>query len=226
MIRSLAVDDEKPIVELLKLTLNRSGYQCIGAYDGIQAANLIEKETFDLILLDIMLPGEAGISILGKLRQKAETASIPVIMATAKGTEYDKVLGLDLGADDYLVKPFGMMEMVSRVKAVLRRVTPREVECLLCLGRLELDPKRHTVKVDGERVELTRKEYDMLRLFMESPERVFSREQLLSSVWGIDFAGETRTVDVHIGTLRDKLGACGNCIETVRGVGYRMVKSL
>ena len=226
MIRILAVDDEKPIVELLKLTLNRSGYQCIGAYDGIQAANLIEKETFDLILLDIMLPGEDGISILGKLRQKAETASIPVIMATAKGTEYDKVLGLDLGADDYLVKPFGMMEMVSRVKAVLRRVTPREVECLLCLGRLELDPKRHTVKVDGERVELTRKEYDMLRLFMESPERVFSREQLLSSVWGIDFAGETRTVDVHIGTLRDKLGACGNCIETVRGVGYRMVKSL
>jgi two-component system alkaline phosphatase synthesis response regulator PhoP len=220
------IEDDSGIRNMMIYTLRAAGFEADGFPDGAVFFEALTERSPELILLDIMLPGEDGISILGKLRQKAETASIPVIMATAKGTEYDKVLGLDLGADDYLVKPFGMMEMVSRVKAVLRRVTPREVECLLCLGRLELDPKRHTVKVDGERVELTRKEYDMLRLFMESPERVFSREQLLSSVWGIDFAGETRTVDVHIGTLRDKLGACGNCIETVRGVGYRMVKSL
>jgi two-component system alkaline phosphatase synthesis response regulator PhoP len=220
------IEDDSGIRNMMIYTLRAAGFEADGFPDGAAFFEALTERSPELILLDIMLPGEDGISILGKLRQKAETASIPVIMATAKGTEYDKVLGLDLGADDYLVKPFGMMEMVSRVKAVLRRVTPREVECLLCLGRLELDPKRHTVKVDGERVELTRKEYDMLRLFMESPERVFSREQLLSSVWGIDFAGETRTVDVHIGTLRDKLGACGNCIETVRGVGYRMVKSL
>ena len=220
------IEDDSGIRNMMIYTLRAAGFEADGFPDGAAFFEALTERSPELILLDIMLPGEDGISILGKLRQKAETASIPVIMATAKGTEYDKVLGLDLGADDYLVKPFGMMEMVSRVKAVLRRVTPREVECLLCLGRLELDPKRHMVKVDGERVELTRKEYDMLRLFMESPERVFSREQLLSSVWGIDFAGETRTVDVHIGTLRDKLGACGNCIETVRGVGYRMVKSL
>ena len=220
------IEDDSGIRNMMIYTLRAAGFEADGFPDGAAFFEALSERSPELILLDIMLPGEDGISILGKLRQKAETASIPVIMATAKGTEYDKVLGLDLGADDYLVKPFGMMEMVSRVKAVLRRVTPREVECLLCLGKLELDPKRHMVKVDGERVELTRKEYDMLRLFMESPERVFSREQLLSSVWGIDFAGETRTVDVHIGTLRDKLGACGNCIETVRGVGYRMVKSL
>ena len=220
------IEDDSGIRNMMIYTLRAAGFEADGFPDGAAFFEALTERSPELILLDIMLPGEDGISILGKLRQKAETASIPVIMATAKGTEYDKVLGLDLGADDYLVKPFGMMEMVSRVKAVLRRVTPREVECLLCLGKLELDPKRHMVKVDGERVELTRKEYDMLRLFMESPERVFSREQLLSSVWGIDFAGETRTVDVHIGTLRDKLGACGNCIETVRGVGYRMVKSL
>ena len=220
------IEDDSGIRNMMIYTLRAAGFEADGFPDGAAFFEALTERSPELILLDIMLPGEDGISILGKLRQKAETASIPVIMATAKGTEYDKVLGLDLGADDYLVKPFGMMEMVSRVKAVLRRVTPREVECLLCLGRLELDPKRHMVKVDSKRVELTRKEYDMLRLFMESPERVFSREQLLSSVWGIDFAGETRTVDVHIGTLRDKLGACGNCIETVRGVGYRMVKSL
>jgi len=207
-------------------TLRAAGFEADGFPDGASFFEALTVSRPELILLDIMLPGEDGISILGKLRRKAETASIPVIMATAKGTEYDKVLGLDSGADDYLVKPFGMMEMVSRVKAVLRRTAPRDAGSLLCLGSLELDPERHTVKACGVRVELTRKEYDMLRLFMESPERVFSREQLLSSVWGIDFAGETRTVDVHIGTLRDKLGASGGCIETVRGVGYRMVKPL
>ena len=220
------IEDDSGIRNMMIYTLRAAGFEADGFPDGAAFFEALTESRPELILLDIMLPGEDGISILGKLRQKAETAAIPVIMATAKGTEYDKVLGLDLGADDYLVKPFGMMEMVARVKAVLRRVAPQDEGCLLCIGKLELDPERHIVKVDGERVELTRKEYDMLRLFMESPERVFSREQLLSSVWDINFTGETRTVDVHIGTLRDKLGVCGGCIETVRGVGYRMVKPL
>ena len=168
-----------------------------------------------------MLPGEDGITILKKLRSHGNTSDIPVIMATAKGTEYDKVIGLDSGADDYLAKPFGMMEMVSRIKAVLRRSSPKQ-EKLLSMGELELNLSEHTVTSSGKRVQLTLKEFDMLRLFMENPGRVFTREQLLSGIWGTDYIGETRTVDVHIGTLRTKLGTCGSYIETVRGVGYRM----
>lgn len=215
------IEDDSGIRNMMVYTLHAAGFEAQGFPDGAAFFAALETATPKLILLDIMLPGEDGISILGKLKKQNATRAIPVIMATAKGTEYDKVMGLDLGADDYLVKPFGMMEMVSRVKAVLRRVTPKS-NALLCAGEITLDPERHTVKVRGERVELTRKEYDMLKLFMQSPERVFTREQLLSSVWGIDFAGETRTVDVHIGTLRDKLGAFGGCIATVRGVGYRL----
>ena len=215
------VEDDGSIRELVGYALQTSGFETAGFSDSKAFWPAVEQRLPELVLLDIMLPGEDGISILGKLKKQNATRAIPVIMATAKGTEYDKVMGLDLGADDYLVKPFGMMEMVSRVKAVLRRVTPKS-NALLCAGEITLDPERHTVKVRGERVELTRKEYDMLKLFMQSPERVFTREQLLSSVWGIDFAGETRTVDVHIGTLRDKLGAFGGCIATVRGVGYRL----
>ena len=215
------VEDDSGIRNMMVYTLHAAGFEAVGFPDGAAFFAALETDTPKLILLDIMLPGEDGITILGKLKKQSATRAIPVIMATAKGTEYDKVTGLDLGADDYLVKPFGMMEMVSRVKAVLRRVSPKSGN-LLRAGNLTLDTERHTVKIGGERVELTRKEYDMLRLFMESPERVFSREQLLSSVWGIDFAGETRTVDVHIGTLRDKLGDFGGCIATVRGVGYRL----
>ena len=173
-------------------------------------------------MLDIMLPGEDGISILKKLRGNTVTADIPVIMATAKGTEYDKVIGLDLGADDYLAKPFGMMEMVARVKAVLRRTIANDQAIVLHVGNLELNMSNHIVLAEGERIELTLKEYEMLRLFMKNPGRVFTRDQLLSQVWDSDYAGETRTVDVHVGTLRTKLGACGEYIETVRGVGYRM----
>ena len=173
-------------------------------------------------MLDIMLPGEDGISILKKLRSRSATESIPVIMATAKGTEYDKVIALDLGADDYLAKPFGMMEMVSRVKAVLRRCDPGATKPVLRSGELELNPGEHTVTVQGQRVQLTLKEYELLQKFMSNPGLVFTREQLLSSIWGTDFIGETRTVDVHIGTLRTKLGPCGGCIETIRGVGYRL----
>ena len=186
----------------------------------------MKKKKPELILLDIMLPGEDGITILEKLRGNTATSNIPVIMATAKGTEYDKVIGLDLGADDYLAKPFGMMEMVSRVKAVLRRVIKNESISVLRMGKLELNMSNHTVFSDGERIELTLKEYEMLRLFMSNPGRVFNRDQLLHEIWEAEYTGETRTVDVHIGTLRTKLGDCGEYIETVRGVGYRMEEKL
>jgi two-component system alkaline phosphatase synthesis response regulator PhoP len=169
-----------------------------------------------------MLPGEDGISILKKLRAAPSTASLPVIMATAKGSEYDKVIGLDLGADDYLCKPFGMMEMVSRIRAVLRRAAPGEKREYLTYGPITMDPARHVVTVGGREVSLTLKEYDLLKLFMEHVGLVFSRDQLLSSVWDQDYSGETRTVDVHIGTLRTKLGESGEAIRTVRGVGYRL----
>ena len=176
----------------------------------------------ELIMLDIMLPGEDGISILKKLRSQTATADVPVILATAKGTEYDKVIGLDIGADDYLTKPFGMMEMISRIKAVLRRSLPKEKVSTLNVGQLKMNIDEHTVESAGKRVSLTLKEYELLQKFMGNLGIVFTREQLLQSVWGEEFIGETRTVDVHIGTLRTKLGVCGEYIETVRGVGYRM----
>ena len=168
-----------------------------------------------------MLPDEDGISILKKLRVQSSTQRVPVIMATAKGSEYDKVIGLDSGADDYLVKPFGMMEMVSRVRAVMRRSAQEEVPAIQ-LGQLYLNPSAHVVMVDGEPVELTYKEFEMLYMLMSNPGRVFTRQQFLTCIWDQDYDGETRTVDVHIRNLRQKLGPCGNYINTVRGVGYRM----
>ncbi len=174
-------------------------------------------------MLDIMLPGEDGLEILRKLRNNPETSNIPVIMATAKGTEFDKVIGLDTGADDYLTKPFGMMEMIARVNAVLRRAgSQTKSGDVIRLGKLSMNVGTHTVTASGEPIELTLKEFEVLHLFMQNPEQVFSREKLLSNIWGIDYVGETRTVDVHIGTLRTKLGDCGKYIETVRGVGYKI----
>ncbi len=216
------VEDDQAIRDLMIYALNSAGFETMGFEDGNALFSVLEKKKPELIMLDIMLPGEDGIEILKRLRGSTATADIPVIMATAKGTEYDKVIGLDLGADDYLAKPFGMMEMVSRVKAVLRRTKKNETPQTLRLGKLELNMSCHTVRSDGVRVELTLKEYEMLRLFMENPGRVFTRDQLLSRIWDADYTGETRTVDVHIGTLRTKLGDCGDYIETVRGVGYRM----
>ena len=216
------VEDDAGIRNMVVYTLNASGLPAEGFADGASFFRALAEHTPDLVMLDIMLPGEDGLAILRCLREQAATAHIPVIMATAKGTEYDKVIGLDLGADDYLAKPFGMMEMVSRVKAVLRRTAPREPSERLLVGQLEMNRSEHTVTAAGERVQLTLKEYDLLRLFMENLGRVFTREQLLGSIWGADYVGETRTVDVHIGTLRTKLGSCGDYIETVRGVGYRM----
>ena len=216
------VEDDKSIRDLVIYTLTAVGYEAEGFATGEEMFKALEKTSPQLIMLDIMIPDEDGLAILKKLKSDPMTADIPVIMATAKGTEYDKVVGLDLGADDYLAKPFGMMEMISRVKAVLRRSAPKEKTDLLRMGKLELDEKRHTVSADGTQIQLTLKEYELLRVFMKNPGIVFSRDSLLSIVWGINFIGESRTVDVHIGTLRTKIGECGNYIETVRGVGYKM----
>ena len=216
------VEDDDSIRELMVYALTSSGFQAAGFADGPSFWQAMEKGRPELILLDIMLPGEDGISILRRLRAAAETESLPVIMATAKGAEYDKVRGLDSGADDYLVKPFGMLEMVSRVKAVLRRSLPREQAPLLRCGEIAVDRARHLVTVQNAAVSLTLKEFELLCLFMENPGLVFTRDQLLRSVWGAEFVGESRTVDVHIGTLRTKLGQAGKYIATVRGVGYKL----
>lgn len=215
------LEDDDSIRELMLYTLAASGFEVRGFPDSEPFWAAVGEQVPELILLDIMLPGEDGISVLKALRSRPATAELPVIMATAKGTEYDKVIGLDLGADDYLAKPFGMLEMVSRVKAVLRRSRPREKSEILRAGALELNQREHTVTVNGERIMLTLKEYQLLQIFLDNPGRVFTRDQLLEQVWGASYAGETRTVDVHIGTLRSKLGVCGNAIETIRGVGYR-----
>lgn len=216
------VEDDDAIRGLMLYALHAAGFETEGFSDGEGLFAALGTRLPRLILLDIMLPGEDGISILKKLRGQAATAVIPVIMATAKGTEYDKVTGLDLGADDYLAKPFGMMELVSRVKAVLRRYDPRGARERLSVNGLSLDPAEHTVTADGERVILTLKEFELLRLFLSSPGVVFTRETLLASIWDTEYIGETRTVDMHIRTLRQKLGRCGAMIETVRGVGYRL----
>ena len=216
------VEDDSSIRELTVYALNASNLPALGLECAQELWQQLAKEPPELILLDIMLPDEDGISILKKLRAAPATAGIPVIMATAKGTEFDKVIGLDLGADDYLAKPFGMMEMVSRVKAVLRRVNHAPVAAVLTYKGISLNESSHQVFVDGKKIELTIKEYQLLRLFLKNPGVAFTRENLLSSVWESEFQGETRTVDVHIASLRWKLGSAGEAIKTVRGVGYRL----
>ena len=215
------VEDESAIRDLMVYTLKVSGFEAQGFEDSVDFWLAMKAQKPELIILDVMLPGEDGLTILKRLRSSPVTADIPVIMATAKGSEYDKVIGLDGGADDYLAKPFGMMEMVSRIKAVLRRTAPKQAK-VISYGGITLDESKHTVTVNKTPVSLTLKEYEILRLFMENPGQVFTREILLSDIWGIDFTGETRTVDVHIGTLRTKLAEAGDLIETVRGVGYKM----
>ena len=216
------VEDDAGIRDLMIYTLNASGFRAVGFENAKEFYTALADDTPELIMLDIMLPGEDGISILKRLKADARTADIPVIMATAKGNEYDKVIGLDLGADDYLAKPFGMMEMASRVRAVLRRSGRAAEKQLIRVGGLEMNLGEHIVTADGIRVQLTLKEFELLRTFITNPGRAFTREQLLSSVWCEDFLGETRTVDVHVGTLRQKLGSCGKYIRTVRGVGYKL----
>lgn len=216
------VEDDQSIRDLMIYALNSAGFEAEGFSGGGEFFHALERGRPALVMLDIMLPDEDGIQLLKRLKGNVSTAEIPIIMATAKGTEYDKVLGLDLGADDYLAKPFGMMEMVSRVKAVLRRARPKEDRTVLRVGGLEMNTVEHRVFAEGEEIRLTLKEYELLRIFMDNPGRAFTREQLLRQAWGTDYMGESRTVDVHIGTLRSKLKDCGNSIETVRGVGYRM----
>ena len=216
------VEDDRGIRELMTYTLNASGYDALGLKDGKELDEALKNEKPCLITLDIMLPNEDGISILKRLKNDERYRDIPIIMASAKGEEYDKVIGLDLGADDYLAKPFGMMEMVSRIKAVLRRseVTNKKQE--LRNGPIYLNNIKHIVIVDGKEIELTLKEYELLLLLMNNIGIVFTREHLLASIWDSNFVGESRTIDVHVGTLRNKLGNCGSCIKTLRGVGYKM----
>ena len=216
------VDDDSTIRDIEVYTLTQTGFEAKGFADGISMLEALKTEKPELIVLDIMLPGKDGVEVLKEIRSNPETRKIPVIMATAKGTEMDKIQGLDTGADDYLVKPFGVMEMVSRIKAVLRRCESDEKEEVLTVGEITLSDKEHLVTVNGKKVALTFKEFEILKLFMQSPGIVFSRDKLLSEVWGVDYLGESRTVDMHIKTLRQKLGDVGSRIETVIGVGYKM----
>ena len=216
------VEDDPSIREIEVYALHSTGLEARGFADGAEFWEALEKELPELVILDVMLPGEDGVAILKRLRADERYRDIPVIMATARSTEFDKVQSLDLGADDYITKPFGMMEMVSRVKAVLRRRQPKQTAALLKLDGLTLDENQHTVTIDGQRITLTYKEYELLRLFLSHPGMAFSREQLLQTVWNTDYAVETRTVDMHIRTLRQKLGEYGRYIETIRGVGYRL----
>ena len=215
------VEDEKNIRELLVYTLRSTGFQAKGLENGEELFRELGEEIPELILLDIMMPGEDGYTILEKLKRMPEVRDVPVIMVTAKGAEFDKVRGLDLGADDYITKPFGMMEFVSRIKAVLRRGGPKPQDELVH-GPIQIRVGRHEVLENGRKVELTLKEFELLRYLMGNKGIVLSRDQLLTRIWGYDFDGETRTVDVHVRTLRQKLGTSGSYIETVRGVGYRM----
>lgn len=216
------VDDDNTIRDIEVYTLTQTGFEAKGFSDGISMLEALKTEKPELIVLDIMMPGMDGVEVLKEIRRRTNTRKIPVIMATANGTEMDKIQGLDTGADDYLVKPFGVMEMVSRIKAVLRRCTPEEVTDVISIAEITLNDKEHTVSVNGENVALTFKEFEILKMFMSNPGVAFSREKLLSEVWGIDYLGESRTVDMHIKTLRQKLGESGKRIETVIGVGYRM----
>ena len=215
------VEDDSNIRELVVYTLTQMGLPARGFVDSESFYTAVSLELPELVLLDLMLPNEDGLSILRRLRADHRTAEIPVIMVTAKGTEYDKVQGLDMGADDYIAKPFGMSELVARVRARLRRSAARQDPNLYIVGKLRLDKLAHSVTVDGAEVQLTLKEYELLRFLLENQGVAFSREQLLDHIWDYGYAGGTRTVDVHIQTLRAKLGECGGMIETVRGIGYR-----
>ena len=215
------VEDDASIREIELYALTSTGFEARGFEDGSAFWAALQTETPELVLLDVMLPGEDGVTLLKRMKNVPALRDIPVIMATAKGAEYDKIQSLDLGADDYLVKPFGVMEMVSRVKAVLRRCKPREAAHILTDGGLSLDLDQRTVMAEGQRVQLTYKEFELLRLFLSHPGMAFSREQLFTQVWNMTYMDDSRTLDMHIRTLRQKLGDYGKQVETVRNVGYR-----
>jgi len=215
------VEDDPNIRDLVVYTLRQTGLEARGFSAAGPFFTAIQETVPELILLDIMLPGEDGLSILKKLRLSAQTSGIPVIMITARDTEYDTVVGLDAGADDYIAKPFGMMELVARVKAMLRRTAAKMDAESITVGELTVDARRHVVTVSGEAVALTLKEFELLRFLMENRGVAFTREKLLERVWDLGYGGGTRTVDVHVQTLRQKLGTASGMVETVRGVGYR-----
>ena len=237
------VEDDASIRDIEVYALNSTGFEAAGFEDGKSflealgscggngagtghsggsASSAVSAEKPDLVVLDVMLPGIDGIELLKRLRASAEYRDIPIVMATAKGAEYDKIQGLDLGADYYLTKPFGVMEFVSCIKAVLRRCQPKEQGTILKAGALSLDVEAREVSAGGEKITLTYKEFELLKLFLTHPGTAFTRDMLFNKVWGMDYFGESRTVDMHIRTLRQKLGSCGDMIETVRGVGYKL----
>ncbi len=218
------LEDDGNIRELVSYTLNHSGFEAQGFERPSLFWEAIEQERPDLLLLDIMLPEEDGLQVLDKLRKLRYGEDLPVILLTAKSSEYDKVVGLENGADDYLTKPFGMMELIARIKAVLRRTGVRETH-LIQMDGISISPEKHEITADGEQVRLTGKEYELLTYLIENRDIVVSREQLLNRIWGYDFDGESRTVDVHIRSLRKKLGSCAGVIQTVRGFGYKAADS-
>lgn len=216
------VEDDESIRELVLYALKNSGYEASGFSGGVEFWRALEQKAPDLVLLDIMLPGDDGFRLLGRLRENSRYAALPVIMLTAKASEYDKVRALDNGADDYITKPFGVMELLSRIRAVLRRASPQKPAMVLRAGDIVLDEARRIVEADGVPVTLTYKEFELLAYLMRNTGLVLSREKIMERVWGFDYEGESRTVDMHIKTLRQKLGTCGGLIETVRGVGYKL----
>lgn len=218
----LIVEDEEKLNRMLELELQYEGYETGKAMDGRTGLEMALSGEYQLVLLDIMLPQEDGLSVLQKLRSRSDTRRLPVIMLTARSSEFDKVTGLDSGADDYIAKPFGMMELISRIRAVLRRTGPETEEKSWRIGSLYVQPGRHIVQAGGVDVALTYKEYELLCALLEADGRVLTRDTLLSTIWGYDFDGDTRTVDVHIRRLRQKLGEAGSCIETVKGIGYKI----
>jgi two-component system alkaline phosphatase synthesis response regulator PhoP len=218
------VEDDATIRDIEVYALQSTGFEARGFKDSASFWEALQSERPQLVVLDVMLPGMDGVELLKKIRASAKFSDLPVIMATAKGTEYEKIQSLDLGADDYIVKPFGVMELISRIKSVLRRCRPAASASELTMGGIGLHLDERTLTIDGERVQVTYKEFELLRLFMNHPGIAFTRDQLFSNIWGMDYAGETRTVDMHIRTLRQKLGKYGELIETVRHIGYRMEK--
>ena len=218
----VCVEDELNIQELIVYTLNSTGYKATGVSNGVQLDALLNHQIPELILLDLMLPDESGLEILKRLKENKRTKDIPVIILTAKSLEMDKILGLDSGADDYITKPFSMLELISRIKAVLRR-TSKETSDVLVFRDLKMDLSKHIVMVENEKITLTLKEYELLKKLMQNPGVVCSRDMLLDEIWGYDYYGESRTVDVHIRTLRSKLGKAETYIETIRGVGYKLI---
>lgn len=223
MVKIYCVEDDESIRQLIVYALENAGFLAQGFEEGEEFLRKTREEIPDLILLDIMLPGQDGLEILGKLRSHPDLKDLPVIMLTAKSSEYDKVRGLDMGADDYIAKPFGVMELISRVKAVLRRSQPRLASERLSLGGINLDYGKRELSVQGEKIDLTYKEFELLYILMKNKDLVLTRKTLMDQVWGFDFEGETRTIDVHIASLRQKLGDESKRIETIRNVGYKLV---